>query len=345
MIRKFFSSLLVVILVPIFLIFLIALSAKFSILTPQFYQTAFQKADIYTKIVKDAAPALFNSIGGKNGEGNGRFGLGPLGAEDISKVLEETVKPEWLQTQVEMGLTNFFDFATGKNKDLVIVIPLSEIKSKAVENLSQTFRNKIDSLPTCTAEELKKLQSQDKEGGFSFNCKPSGANSQNLEEMVMSSITGKEGLLSQLPNEYNVDEIILKKPGASEAISRFFTIFGMIFKALIIALGVLIFLLILINHKYILGAFKWLTIPIMISAAIVLTLSLFVHLLSAGLIGGYLTILPGELKSIATFTAIDLIGQLFFKFELYSGIAFGSALILLIIAIILSKKYPYQTKK
>lgn len=334
-IRKFFSFIFALILVLVFLAFLLALGLKFSFLNQNFYKDAFRKADIYNALVTNAAPAVFSMVGE-----NASFGLGPLGTEEITKVLEETVKPQWLQGQVETAISNFFDFANGKNNDLNIVLALSEIKKSAAENLSGTFRAKMETLPTCTAEELKKLQSQNKEGGFSFNCKPSGASSQDLEEMVMSSVTGKDGLLSQLPDQFNIGEAILKKPGANESILRFFTIFGMVFRALSIALGILILLLALINRKYWPGMLKWLSIPLMIPAAIVLVLAVIAQIVATALIGGYLTVLPGALKSLATTKAITLIAQFFWIFEFYSGIILVGLIIILILAIILSKIYP-----
>lgn len=337
MFRKFFSLVFCFLFVPIFLVFLIALSLKFSLLNSDFLKNTFIKADLYNSILDDGASSLLKTV-----EKNAQFGLGPLNAEDISLILKSSISAGWLQNQTETAIDNYSSFAYGKTDKLEIILPLIDFKKSLSQNIEQNLINKLENLPNCTNEQLKQLQSE--EGLKSINCKPAGTNTKEISESLTKDITGKGGLISQLPDNYNLTEKISANPAKTEALQRFYKIFNLIFKALLLASSIILAIIALINIKYFPGMLKWLCIPIMIPSLIILILGLTGKLLSVLLMTSYLTILPAEMKVAASALVNSVFGSIFNVFQFYGLIFLIASVLMLILAIVLSKKFPYQLK-
>lgn len=337
MFRKFFSVIFSLLFVVVFLFFLIILSLKLSVFNPEFIKNSFIKADLYNSILDEGVGALLKTV-----EANAQFGLGPLKAEDISLILKSSISANWLEQQSESAIDNYFNFVYGKTDKLEIILPLVEVKKSLSQNIEQGLKDKLKNLPKCTNEQLNKLQSE--EGFKSINCRPAGMDANAISQELSKEITGEGGLISQLPDNYNLTEKINKNPAKTEAMQRFYKIFTLIFKALLLASSIILAILALINIKYFPGLLKWLATPLMIPSLIIFILALAGKLLSVLLITSYLTILPAEMKAAASALTNNIFGSIFNVFQFYGLIFLIASLLMLIVAIILSKKFPYQPK-
>lgn len=340
MARKIFSCCFAVIFVPIFIIFLITLGIKSSVLTADFYKTTLQKSDIYNQILDKSGSLLSGMVGGDAS----RLGLGPIDTNDLQKILKDSIAPAWLKIQVENIPDKFFAFVYGKTTGLEIVIPLTELKKSLPENLSKVIKAKIEALPTCTPEQTKKLQSQKEGESMSFDCKPAGMDVSQIESGLLESITGPKGLITNLPDQYDIGKIINQSPQTLPAIQRFFYFANLAFTVLMIASILLLVIIGLMNMKYLPGMLKWLAIPLIIASGAVLIFGLFGQATIMLLLGGYTTVLPEEMRNLLN-SLISVFSQnLSFRFILYPGIILALAIGLLILAIVLGKKHPYQPR-
>lgn len=341
MARKILSCFFAVLFVPIFIILLIVFGIKSSVFSANFYKTTLQKSDIYNQLLDRSGSLLSGMVGGESS----RLGLGPINTDDLQKILKDSISPVWLKTQIENIPDKFFAFANGKNSTLDIIIPLTDIKKTLPENLSKVIKAKIETLPTCTSEQTKKLQSQKEGEPMSFDCKPQGMDVSQIESGLLESITGPKGLITNLPDQYDIGKIINQSPQTVPAIQRFFYFANIIFIILLIA-SVLLFVFIgLLNVKYLPGMLKWLSIPLLIASGAVLIFGFFGQVILMVLLGGYTTTLPAEMRTLVN-SLIGVFSQnLSSHFKLIPGIILVLAIALLIVAIVLCKKHPYQPQE
>lgn len=330
--RKFFSNLFAFAFVPIFALFLIAAPIKYFLLNPDFYKTAFDKSDFYESITAVIPPALEAIT-----KGNFK-GFGPLTVADISQILRESVKPEFLKPQIENALDQFFNFAYKKSPAIKIVVPLGDLKKTVADNFNQSLHSKLESLPVCTPEQLQEFQSQ--ASGGVFNCKPEGIALGELEKAFSEGISGPEGLLTKLPDEYNATAALSKKPETLKQIQDFFSAFIIIFWILQIASALLLLLLALINLKYLPGMLKWVSIPAIVGSLPILVFGLAAKILTPAVAASFLTKLTPETKTLATSLISNFTASFASYFIIYSGITLAVAVVLLILGIILGKKFP-----
>lgn len=340
MARKIFSCFFAVLVVPILVIFLLFLGLKTSVLSADFYKATIRKADIFNQILNQSGALLNSMVGGEQK----RFGLGPINANDLQTVLKESISPAWLEEQTSKIADNFFIFAYGNSSTLEMIIPLTELKKSLPENLNKAFRTKIESLSVCTPEQEKKLQSPKEGESISFDCRPKNMNANQMVSTLLEPITGKEGLITKLPDQYDLGQIINKNPSSLSAIQRFFYFANLIFLALLVTSSILLLSIALLNMTYLPGMLKWLAIPVLISSAAVLIFGFFGQFTLRLLLGGYLSILSTEMKTVVNSLIKIFSENLSFQFIFPSGIIMAIAIALLILALVLTKKYPHQSQ-
>lgn len=308
---------------------------KFSILNPSFLKDTLVKVDVYGQLINQGIPALLSST-----EKNSEFGLGGLmKADDIGEIIKSAIPVSFLQEQTEKTIDGFLNFALGKTQKMEIIIPLAEFKKTSSEKFTEKLNAKIQELPKCTQKEFQELQnSKEGEEVKSFNCWPAGMEGELFSESLIGSITGSEGFLTKLPDQYNLGEVIVKDSQKAEAIQRFFTIFNKVFQTLWIALLVIVALIILINRRYPAGMLKWIAIPILIPSAIILLFSLAGGIFAKLLTMGYMGMLPADFKQVASSLQDAIISRFSYNFILFSGISVAICIVLLIVSSIINRK-------
>lgn len=337
MLRKLFSTCFSVLFVVVFLITLILFGLNSGILNVNNFKSAFVKADFYNQIFDKGITYFLQGM-----TGQGSTGLGPISTDNITSTIKKSIPTDWLEKHVNNIFDQTFSFITGKSNSINIIIPVSEIKKSLSDNLSSTLKTKIDKLPNCTSDQMKQFNSQDTGNSFNFECKPSNMNTADLENSMLDGITGKDGLITKLPDQYNLGEIMSKGNFLSE-VKRFVDLFRI---GMWISLGIsfiLFAIIVLMNMKYIPGMLKWLTIPLLIVSIIALALGGIGYLTINSLVGGFTISLPNEFKVIIFDLIKSLTGNIFFGFELNAGIIFVISIVTLIVAISMQRKNPPKT--
>jgi len=336
MLRKLFSSCFSILFVIIFLVALILLNLNLSILNVNNYKTAFQKSDFYNQILGKGVTYF---ISGMNQGGKSSFG--PLTEQDITTTIKKSITPQWLQIQVDKIFDQSFNKITGKSTSINIVIPISDVKKSLSDNLTSILKIKVAGLPTCTAEQLKQINSNKDQNSYNFECIPSSMSTAEIENSLLDGITGKEGLLTKLPDQYNLGEIISKGPFLDTA-QRGIDIFRMVMWISLSVSIVLLLIILLMNMKYIPGMLKWITIPLLIVSISVLILGVIGYFSINSLVGGFTISLPNEFKVVIFDLIKSFSGNLFISMMSITGIIFLISVVVLIISIVLGKKFPYQ---
>lgn len=336
MARKIFSSCLTILFVPFFLITILFIGAKLSIFNPNFYTKILDKTNFYTEICQSLPGALSQSFTQKDGS----TAFAPLTANDLASSLQESISPTWLKDNLQKSIIAIINYGSGKIYSIDIIIPLKDLKNSIIDNLSKKFNTKITGLPVCTDQQLQQLQSQNT-NPLSQNCIPSGINIDEIKKQFNDGLTsGKDSLLTVLPDQYNLNDIFNKNPAILMNLKKFFDYSNLLFYILIIVSALLILIIALINIKNISIMLKWISIPLFIAAILFLLSTIFGNLILNSMTSNLALNLPQEIKSLV-YSLIGTATNQFFSFYYYfCTILILLSVMLLIVAVIKGKKYP-----
>lgn len=332
MIRKIFSILFTLIFVPIFFIALILFSLRFSIFNANFYKYTFIKADLYNQVLDKNTASMLKGL-----THDGANLLGPLSADDLSVVIKNTIDKSWAEEKINKTFDQALNYITGKSTNVSLILDLTDLKKKLNDNLATTLQNKLKSLPICTSEQLHEQQNQPGGEKFGFDCKPPTTNLNDLEKSITEGLTGKEGLLTTISDQYDLGATMMKLPFFASA-QRAFVFYNI---GTWLALGLSLFLLLLIgliNMKNISRMLKWLGIPLLIVAGPMLFFALVGNFILPMLLSGYFMTLPTEVKVLVNILAKTASGQFFGYYEIVTGITVLIAISMLIISSVIHKK-------
>ncbi len=126
---KPFSLVLITILFIPTLIFLIfTASIKTTLLNHKFVEKELEKLNVYS--------ILKNSIVGENGDATSEDKI-------IEEIVRASISEEWLKSQTDLVLSNFYDYINGKIEDPDLKISFSEIKPEIKNNLLNEMDNLV----------------------------------------------------------------------------------------------------------------------------------------------------------------------------------------------------------
>jgi hypothetical protein len=335
MVRKFFSSCLAIIFVPIFVVTILVIGAKYDVFNPNFYLNVFDKSNFYTEVVQNLPNILGQSLTG--GDNNA---FGPLTGEDIASSIQESINPTWLKNNLQNTITSIFNYGSGKIYSIDVIIPLKDIKLSFINSISQKFNTKIAALPQCTDQQFQELQSKNL-SPTSLNCIPSGTNIEKLENQFKNDLTsGDQSLMNTLPDNYNLNEQLNKNPLLLSNIKKAFSYSNTLFYVLLITSLLLLTIIALINMKNVSTMLKWISIPILISAILLLISAIFGNLILNSMASGFIIDSTAQVKSFI-FNLIGTITKQFFSFYYYCS---SILIILSIITIVIAIKISNKTK-
>lgn len=123
---------LILLIIPLFLIGILATTLKFQLLNPSFWETAFAKNNVYsglTTVIKKSVEDQTVKEGGSRGE---------------IKIITDLVTTQNIQDFVNRNLENLLNYANGKERALLVYIPVGRAPKGF---LPRTFENLPESMP------------------------------------------------------------------------------------------------------------------------------------------------------------------------------------------------------
>ena len=339
MIRKIFSVLFSIALVTTIIIFILFLSVRKTILTPDFFNSVFAKSNIYTNVIDVVLPAYSNQLF-KDFGGAGSM----ISPDDAVEIIKKSVTPAWLESQIKNITSNIYNYANKKSPSLTIVVPLADIKKSLIDNITSTVNKKIESLPECSESEMKEFQSM--ASNNSITCKPPGEYLKTFEDSFAKGLTeGDEGMLAKIPDQFDIGVIVTKNPGTALSIQNFYEIFNKVYFYLISIMAFLYVIIFVMNLADISRAIKWISIPTIVGSALILIIALTGNVFSTVFIKGFYASLPVEARSTVDSLGSTAVDHIFGSIETNSLIMLISAIALLIAAIVINKKNNLEPKK
>lgn len=201
---KIFSLILITIFLIFSLIFLVfTASIKSTLLNQQFMEEEFDKVNIYSILKESMVKNIENSI---------------KTDEVMEKIISTSVSEEWLKNQIHLLLLNTYNYLKGKNEEIELKIPLSEVKAEIKKNLSDEIENLIPPEIKDNPQEVEAFKS-------------------NFETQISENIdAGFPNEIDLLEN--NIEEIEVLKKNIYYLNSIFYGL--IVFKAFLVILSILI---------------------------------------------------------------------------------------------------------
>ncbi|MDO8886693.1 hypothetical protein [Candidatus Oleimmundimicrobium sp.] len=138
--------------------------------------------------------------------------------EVMEKIISTSVSEEWLKNQIHLLLLNTYNYLKGKNEEIELKIPLSEVKAEIKKNLSDEIENLIPPEIKDNPQEVEAFKS-------------------NFETQISENIdAGFPNEIDLLEN--NIEEIEVLKKNIYYLNSIFYGL--IVFKAFLVILSILI---------------------------------------------------------------------------------------------------------
>jgi|GEM_PF-5588637 len=291
----------------------------------------------------------------------------PLTEEDLSNIVSEVITEESLQTTVETAINEFDAYLKDKTNEPEIVIDISSYRTTLIDSSIALLEDKYNELPVCTSTQLHE-QSTSTTQDFP-ECRPSGV---NFEDYAYASTGGQDlktvitdGLSKTIPNQIDVlrpeiwqanedttpeQLLTLEAQGQNirDTLSQVRNVYSKITSGIFIAIAVDTALLLLLLVLYITNlrsGFRWVGIPLVISAGLTFVVALSGNLLVTR---GITTLMQQNtsgagattddaLNSLVTLVT-SIFGSVFARIGLYAGIVLGAGVLLIILSFVFKKK-------
>lgn len=154
--RRFFGVLIILLSAVLGIVVVLVWSVRVSLLSSQPWKSAFQQSKIYENILPDIITEAYNNPDTKKSI-TSDF---PITSAELTDLLDATVPPNFLQTQVEKSLDVIFSLVTGKASldTAKLEIPLQDIKNRLPVAAKELLIKKITALPVCTSQQINQFE-------------------------------------------------------------------------------------------------------------------------------------------------------------------------------------------
>ncbi len=201
----------------------------------------------------------------------------PLPREEIVKVAQRAITPEYLQAQAESVARPFMAWLTSETETLEAVVDLRPIKLNLQSEALAFVEGQVDALPSCAPGEMPDLEALQQ--GTIPNCIPQGIDRQALKTMARPQLEMYVSqALAQFPEEVRLPQQVLEQSGQSsedilapfqparDAIKQVRTLAPTVaFAAMVLAP----FLLVLVHFPRVSVGLRWVGLIMLVSGGLV----------------------------------------------------------------------------
>jgi hypothetical protein len=163
---------------------------------PYSYQRALQNQNFYQRFPDLLAQSMLQNNTQANSSAINSQELSYLNQDSLSQILASIFTPEWVQTQVDGVIQNFWDFFNFQRNDLSLQIDMHDVKARLLGAEGTAIAHQVvESWPNCTAEDIGKIMSQVLSGQLQGVpvCRPPDAVRPAFEQIVQASLSTLAG--------------------------------------------------------------------------------------------------------------------------------------------------------
>lgn len=131
----------------------------------------------------------------------------PIEDPAIVAAANKAFPPQLLQTSTENVLNGTYDWLSGKTEVPNFTIDLSQAKQTFAQEVGAAAKNRLKSLPICTAKQLKALGNNADIDAFTVTCRPTGINlDKEQQKLTQKLATSKDFLGTPKITPQNLDK-------------------------------------------------------------------------------------------------------------------------------------------
>lgn len=261
--RKILNWILLIILVPVFIVFLLSTSLKNTLANPNFYKENLNQSNTYNRLIDEGIPALITEATISENQ-NINF----LAKQGIIFVIQKSISPDWVRQKTEAIIDKIADFFARPDTTSKITLKLDDFKNTLLEiNDGLVILNEF--IPTC--EETKTNDNKNIPLNLSIDCEKMNINLDQIKENIQVVQTNINKLALRDVEITNEVESVFR---TIDTIRNHLIIIEASFWSSLIVFLILVVLLIIFNLKKFATIIRSITVPIIIGSLGVLAYSL-----------------------------------------------------------------------
>lgn len=231
--RRFLLSFITIIIIPLTIVISILWISYFTLLSPHHLKKVVNSTHGYSEVIA----ILPNYL--KQNEGTTTI----FNKEEKSRIIEAAVSENYLKTNIEKIIDNFYAWINNKKDSFSYSVDLSSLKDEAKSEITAIYKEKYAALPECTEDELLLAKIQD-ENQFPTCRIPSESQFDSIYKNFDTSLVTTDALNS-LPDKI---EIPLAKNW--ENLPNLFHLFRLFLNILTLVVAILFGLCLYLLHTY-----------------------------------------------------------------------------------------------
>jgi hypothetical protein len=323
MAKKIFTTIFIIIFVPIAMATILLFSLRLSLLNPNFIKAGLNKANFYNQVAEEALTSLVKTQGSNN------FTLGPVNQDQAIAMVQNALPASFIKTQIETTLDNFSDFIAGKNNDWQVNINLINAKQTLASEYKSYLDKNWSSIPVCTSQDISNAQT-------SLSCRQTGDTSESITQEVFY---GVNGIYNHMPDVLTNQSLGIHDLSVFNQARNFYHYIEIGSAATLIVSLFLLLLIILLNLSPAYSLFQSLGVAIIVPAGLILLSFLVFHLIFFTLAISNLNLgLSGSATSFVIVLIKAIVGRFLIQTEIISGGLVIISIVLLILASYLFKR-------
>lgn len=217
MCRKILAVLFAILFFVLFPAILYLHNLKYVFLRPAVYHALIEQGTLQKTLTLAISESLDQAIKTAQAENGTEFNL-PISSSEIGEVVEQAIPQKWLEDEVGGLLDRFFTWFYSDQETLDLTISFVPVKAGLEDALIQITEKTVQNIPSCTSDQLQKLQAGDQ----SVLCLPPGTSPRELEQSLNAVSQNPEfqSLLESIPSEFNILEMIDQSKSKNNAASK-----------------------------------------------------------------------------------------------------------------------------
>lgn len=325
------------------------LPAELVLFQPYSYKRALIDQRFYDRFPDILSRALIEAHALPSSPGLDQQALSYLSQDDYSRFFGMIFPRDWLQTQAETIIQNFWDFMNFKRGDLSLPLDLRLVKERLSGDQGAAISQQIvDKWPDCTADMLGRvvgLLLQGQLQGVPI-CRPPDMVRPAFENLVTSSL---HTLAAGMPETFDLaGPLTGGQSGSSPLVPSFWTIYRVytvlrwLFRFMpVFALAILVWM-VLISWRSLPDLLLWSGQPLLTAGLVSLFLALisflFLNPLAARLFSNSVSLLPGAFRE----PLANLLLEVANRSAAWSVLAAFSVVVVSLLLLVLSRVFEQQ---
>lgn len=316
-----------IIMIPIFALFIFSLTMKNTLINPNFYKTNLKAANTYDRILNEAIPSLIMDSGTPDADVSNI-----LVKKGIIYIIQKSIPATWVENETNSLIDTTTQYIANPNANQKIIVGLNEFKSY-IEEANDGLLILEQIIPSC--KDASQSTEASKLLNVSIDC---SSMTMNLDQIKANIKNFSVSLDKFSQTEIDLSKKIESGLDTITQIQTFAKNIQSYYIGSIITLIILALIITIIKFKNIIALCKYLSLPISISALLVLITTFITNSISLNLFAANSNwSLNPDVQAIITDVIKFNINAVFYYAKIASSISLAVSLAIYITMIVIER--------